>query len=321
MRHGLLAGVICSLAPMAGAGEFRLGLPLDCVLGETCYIQQFQDRDPGPDARDFTCGPLTYDGHSGTDFAVPTLADMTRGVAVVAAAPGVVRGVRDEMPDIMANQPNAPDLNGRDCGNGVLIAHADGWETQYCHLRLGSVAVVPGQPVDAGDLLGQVGLSGNTEFPHLHLSVRRNGTAVDPFDPNASATCDSDPQDALWSDQVAYVPGGWIGAGFSPAVPDYDAIKAGTASVALDGDPPAMVLWGFAFGTRQGDTVLIQIDGPIGPVHQARIPLDRTQAQMFRASGLRRPADGWAAGTYVGTIRLIRDRQVISERTLTTELP
>ena len=63
----------------------------------------------------------------------------------------------------------------RNCGNGVVIRHADGWETQYCHLRRGSVQVAEGDRVEAGEPLGLVGMSGEANFPHVHLSVRRDG--------------------------------------------------------------------------------------------------------------------------------------------------
>lgn len=316
-----LAGTLCSLASVAGASELRLAFPLDCVLGETCFIQQYTDRDPGPGAADFTCGPLVYDGHKGTDFALPSLAAVAAGVEVFAAAPGVVRGVRDELPDIMMGDPDAPDLDGRDCGNGLVIDHGDGWETQYCHMRLGSVAVATGQRVAVGDVLGQVGLSGRTEFPHLHLSVRQNGAVVDPFAPEGEDSCQLASGDTLWTDDIPYTPGGLVSAGFSQGVPSFDDIKAGTAQTALEGDPPAMVLWGYAFGTQRGDTMLIEINGPLGPVHQARVPLERTQAQMFRASGIRRPETGWRAGDYVGRMTLLRNREVVSMREVRTTLP
>ena len=89
---------------------------------------------PGPAATDFTCGPLSYDGHDGTDIALPTRAAMAEGVAVLAAAPGTVTGIRDGIADF------APVIQGKECGNGVVIDHGAGWVTQYCHLRQGSVA-------------------------------------------------------------------------------------------------------------------------------------------------------------------------------------
>jgi hypothetical protein len=40
-----------------------------------------------------------------------------------------------------------------------------------CHLRRGSVVVVPGQRVEAGDPLGRCGSSGNSIEPHVHLQA------------------------------------------------------------------------------------------------------------------------------------------------------
>ena len=44
-----------------------------------------------------------------------------------------------------------------------------------------SIRVKAGQRVDAGTPIGRVGLSGKTEFPHLHFSVRLHDKKVDPF--------------------------------------------------------------------------------------------------------------------------------------------
>ena len=90
-----LCACLLGSASLAAAEPFSLDFPVDCTLGETCYIQQYVDHDPGPGARDFTCQGLSYDGHKGTDIALPTLAAMAQGVRVRAAAPGVVRARRD----------------------------------------------------------------------------------------------------------------------------------------------------------------------------------------------------------------------------------
>jgi len=42
-----------------------LEVPLDCRFGETCFIQQYFDHDPGAGAKDYRCGPMVYDGHDG----------------------------------------------------------------------------------------------------------------------------------------------------------------------------------------------------------------------------------------------------------------
>lgn len=305
-----MKGLVCLLilAP-ASAGAFSLSLPVDCTLGETCYIQQYPDRDPGPGHVDFTCGPLSYDGHSGTDFALPTLAAMRDGVMIRAAAPGIVLGTRDGMPDIAFNDPAAPPLEGRDCGNGLVIDHGDGWETQYCHLAQGSVLPRRGDRVAAGDALGLMGLSGRTEFPHLHLSVRRHGEEIDPFDPGESLDCDKPPAPALWSDPVDYRPGGLLRTGLGPAVPDWADIKAGAPAPAMGADAPALVVWVQYFGNRTGDRIALSIAGPKGEtVIDETVILDRTQAQGFRAVGRKaRGGAPWPTGVYRLTARLIRD--------------
>ena len=309
IRAACAALFIASALP-SGAGAFSLSLPIDCDLGATCYIQQYVDHDPGRGARDFTCAGLSYDGHKGTDFGLPTLQDMARGVTVRAAAPGVVRGVRDEMEDRIYE---GRDLGGRDCGNGVAIRHENGWETQYCHLKRGSVTVQPGQRVEAGAPLGLVGLSGRTQFPHLHLSVRRDGEVVDPFAPDGGAACGSDR--GLWDEPPLYRAGGLLDLGFADRIPSYDAVKDGTANDAgLTPGAAALVGYGYAFGGRRGDVLRIEIDGPGGFTHRGTATLEKDQSLFFRASGRKRPDGGWAPGRYVLMVSLVRGGEVISTR-------
>ncbi len=313
MRTGLLA--LLSLAACPAASDPILGPPIDCTLGETCYIQQYVDRDPGEGARDFTCGTLSYDGHKGTDFAVPTLEAMRTGVNVIASAAGVVRGVRDGVEDRVYGPDNADAVKGRECGNGVVLVHEEGWETQYCHLKQGSVRVRSGDRVARGDILGQVGISGKAQFPHVHLSVRRDGAVVDPFDTGPDAACDQDGT-SLWQDPITYVPGGLIDAGFTDQVPEFDAVQEGTAATEhLPSDAAAIVLFVLAYGARAGDTLRLTIDGPDGRFMAQDMKLDRDQARLFRASGRRAGNGNWPEGTYSGEIILLREGQEIDRIT------
>ncbi len=289
---------LCLMALAQPAGAFDLGFPVACVLGETCYIQQYADRDPGPEAADFTCGPLSYQGHDGTDIALPTRAAMAAGVDVLAAAAGTVRGTRDGVADF------APVVPGKECGNGVVIDHGNGWETQYCHLKQGSVVVRSGEKVQGGARLGQIGQSGLAEFPHIHLSVRQMGRDVDPFAPEAGA-CGAAGDD-LWAMPLPYQPGGVLALGMTDHVPDYEAIKAGLPSAALPTTAPALVVWAYLFGPRAGDALRITLDGPDGAVLTERIVLEKTQALAFRAVGKRLSAPGWPPGRYEGRVVLLR---------------
>jgi hypothetical protein len=311
----LLAALLLAALP-GNAETLSFALPLECDLGESCFIQNYVDADPGPGATDFACGGLTYDGHKGTDFTLTSFAAMAAGVTVRAAAPGVVRGLRDGMPDTGLDGTPPGELAGRECGNGVVIDHGGGWESQYCHLMQGSVAVRRGARVATGAALGQVGYSGKTETPHLHLSLRKDGAVVDPFAPDGAPRCDlaAEPGGDLWADPIAYVPGGLIALGAAPEVPAYDAIKAGRADhPSLPADAPALVGWAYLFGARPGDVVEIGLVRPDGSIwHSHEIRFEKAFAQAFRASGKRRPAEGWQAGAWTVSARLVRDGATVA---------
>ncbi|MDZ4392911.1 M23 family metallopeptidase [Cypionkella sp.] len=290
---------LLSLALAFPAGAFELSFPVDCSLGDTCYIQQYVDHDPGPAARDFTCGSLSYEGHDGTDIALPSRSAMFAGVNVLAAAAGTVKGGRDGIADF------APVVADRECGNGVLVDHGGGWETQYCHMKQGSVRVKVGDEVAPGTVLGQIGQSGMAEFPHLHLSVRHNGGELDPFAPDSLTSC-GPPGPGLWDQPLAYQPGGLLSIGISAAIPDYPAVKAGLASPDLPKDAPALVVWTFLFGAQPGDAILFRLTGPEGDVLTDRSVLEKTQAQAFRAVGRKLKTPEWPVGRYQGEAVLQR---------------
>jgi len=309
---------LCSLVAGPAAGEFSLELPIDCRLDETCYIQQFVDHDPTSDAIDFQCGKLSYDGHKGTDFALPSLAAQAEGVAVLAAASGTVVGVRDGMADQLQISDDAPDVSDRECGNGVVIRHEEGWETQYCHLAEGSVAVTQNQTVAAGDTLGMVGLSGQTQFPHLHLSVRKRGEVTDPFAPDGVQECGRPNTETLWNTPIATPAGGLVTSGFSADVPQFETIKAGNAHVTDLTPTDPIVVWGYIFGGQPGDNIILSFQAPDGETSNETIALERTQAQLFRAWGRRAPAGGWMSGNYTGTVTHMRDGIILDQQTSQT---
>ena len=171
-------------AAVAGQNPPMLSLPIACNLGKDCFIQQYVDVDPGDSAKDYRCGTAVYDGHKGTDFRLLSVKAAEANVVVLAAAAGRVKAARDGMADrLTGSKQDIARLQRRDCGNGVVLDHGGGWETQYCHLKRGSIKVREGQSVTSGTPLGFVGYSGNAAFAHVHLSVRQGGRIVDPFDP------------------------------------------------------------------------------------------------------------------------------------------
>ena len=104
LRVAVALAILIGAVPASAADAIRLGLPVECTMGTVCFIQNYVDQDPSSDKTDYRCNSLNYDGHRGTDFRVRDFVDMQRGVAVVAAAAGIVRATRDAMPDVSVRQ-------------------------------------------------------------------------------------------------------------------------------------------------------------------------------------------------------------------------
>lgn len=320
MPRSLLAALCCIALGLHAEEAARYSLPIACVPGETCWVVNYVDQDASAAARDYSCGSQTYDGHTGTDIALRNLREMRRGVPVLASAPGVVRATRDGVVDrrLERGAPAAvTEVAGRECGNGVVIDHGAGWQTQYCHLRQGSVAVKKGERVERGASLGMVGLSGRTEFPHVHLTVRHQGRTIDPFTgragPEGRAERGGCAQagESLWTAEAAaalpYRPVSIYEAGVAGAVPSAAQVHDGEDIVPARRASPALVVWTAIYGLRAGDEVLLSLADPAGRLlFERRRGVERSQARRVEITGLPRAAESWPAGRYVALVRVTR---------------
>jgi murein DD-endopeptidase MepM/ murein hydrolase activator NlpD len=63
-------------------------------------------------------------------------------------------------------------------GNLVVVEHGMGFSTYYAHNNKNLVKV--GQRVKKGEVIGHVGSTGNAQGAHLHYSVLKNGSYVNP---------------------------------------------------------------------------------------------------------------------------------------------
>lgn len=117
--------------------------------------------------------------HQGVDISVP------RGTLIRAAATGrviVARCDPDRQGRLSCDVDGWPGKGG--CGWFVDIKHADNVITRYCHM-VRKPRVKVNDLVQAGEVIGEVGTSGNSSGPHLHFEVHLNGDrsrhgAVDP---------------------------------------------------------------------------------------------------------------------------------------------
>ena len=62
-------------------------------------------------------------------------------------------------------------------GNHVILDIGNDKYFYVAHLRKGKIPVEVGQTVNKGTILGYIGMSGNTYFPHLHIHVQNKPTA------------------------------------------------------------------------------------------------------------------------------------------------
>jgi murein DD-endopeptidase MepM/ murein hydrolase activator NlpD len=108
-------------------------------------------------ARFGECGRRWESCHTGLDFAA------AEGTPVRAAAAGTV---------VFAGRLGP-------YGNLVRIDHGNGVVTAYAHLR-GFAPNLVGATVIAGQMIGEVGTTGNSTGPHLHFEVRVAGQLEDP---------------------------------------------------------------------------------------------------------------------------------------------
>lgn len=308
------------------AERVQFALPIDCALGSSCFVQNYVDHDPSSGYRDYSCGMQTYDDHNGTDFRIPSMTAQRDGVAVLAAGDGEVAAVRDGVKDVSIRVNGKSSVQGKECGNGVVLRHANGWQTQYCHMAQGSLVVAKGQRVNAGQRLGKVGLSGMTEFPHLHFTVRHNDLVVDPFAPDAkSGQCGAD--STLWNETASKasfyrrrIP---LNRGFSDQVLSMDDVEdLPKNGLKFSRDSPALVAYVRMIGLEAGDVQRFVLRGANGSIlaQNQLNPLDKSKAQTLALIGRKRPKEGWPSGIYQADYSILRDEKVIFEERFSVRL-
>jgi Peptidase family M23 len=308
------------------AERITLAMPARCEPGVTCFIQNYVDHDPSSGVRDYQCGGRTYDGHNGTDIRIPQSGAGSDGVEVLAAAAGVVTAIRDGIDDVSVRTIGKAAVAGKECGNGVVLAHAEGWRSQYCHMKKGSVRVKVGDRLATGQPMGLVGLSGETEFLHLHFTVRHLNQIVDPFAYGAPPDSCGGGQ-SLWSgsidQQMRYRAREIINFGFSDLPPSMDMIDSGEVlkrSVNLGSD--ALVAYVRTIGVQKGDNQTLTLRGPAGEViAEYRAPeLPSDKAQYVMSSGRKRRDAAWDRGTYRATYSVRRGEAEVLRKTFEIQI-
>ena len=314
-------------ASIAAESAPSLGVPLLCDPHAQCLVQQFPDMQAGPGSSDPFCGNATYEGHDGTDIRIHSLKNIEGNVPVVALAAGRILRERDGEPDLLAGGREAANsFGGKECGNGLVIDHGNGWETQYCHLKKSSLVKPAGTAVTKGETIGFVGSSGWAQFPHVHVTVRHHGVAVDPATGQAvgsGCVASTSERHALWDGAALQ----WltvathhiVDVGLSGNVIEHDRLVTAGGPPLLTAGADVIVGWGWFSNLESGDRVRIMIVDPSGTVMTDKVsdPLKAHKASYSQFAGRKRKP---TLGFYRLTVNLLRGGAVLETRTQTLEV-
>ncbi|MEK7534007.1 MAG: peptidoglycan DD-metalloendopeptidase family protein, partial [Patescibacteria group bacterium] len=149
---------------------------------------------------------LHYKSHNGYDYSLKN--GVTLNTPVLAAASGI------------ATFKSAANSGG--AGNIIKIDHGNGYQTWYEHLSNDDLVVsTEGVSVSVakGQMIGRVGMTGNTTGPHIHFSVFK--------DANGNGTLDDDYPYGVVD------PLGWEGEDTDPWIEWSDGIRTGIESFNL----------------------------------------------------------------------------------------
>lgn len=310
---------------VAFASSTNLEWPIDCSVNEDCWIVNHVDTDTTTSqAKDFTCGNLTYDAHKGTDIAIKDIISMNNGVDVVAPMSGTVLRVRNNEVDHIASNIDidAIKTSGKECGNGLILDHGDGWETKYCHMKQESILVKPGETVTTGQKLGEVGQSGLAEFPHLHIGVEHDKEVIDPFTGLSNQDGCNKMNDPLWDKELGlgYNPVSIYATGFSDQAPSFDTLVNDTSSLReFNLSSPIFTFWILMFGTKKGDQITIEISDPNKNTYaKNEITQDSNKIRQFYYVGKKNRKTPLLKGKYTGRAKLTR--HLLNGKELTREI-
>ena len=248
----------------------KLTPPIACTVGKNCWIFNYFDNDPTEKRADYKHGTMSYDNHTGTDFGIATLTQMRKGVNVIASADGIVIAFRDGMNDqFYKHGEEKARIKNMECGNAVILKHSKNLITQYCHMKKGSVIVKRGGTVYRGQKLGEVGLSGKTEFPHVHLSVYYKNKKIDPFANINKHNIKTYKilEENLWKNSPPYNSSVILNAGFSDEKPiKKKAINGDYNKTRFLPSSPKLIFWVDILGIKAGDKLEMQIIDPKGKI-------------------------------------------------------
>jgi murein DD-endopeptidase MepM/ murein hydrolase activator NlpD len=124
------------------------------LYNEFCVFQ-------GEGGRSFHYGKAHY------SYDLADCENDSTGIKVHSIANGVVQSLEINQ----ADNPTGTDVDINAKSNFVVIEHGEGIKSNYYHIKQFSSNLKIGQKIKKGDIIGEIGNSGASSGPHLHISV------------------------------------------------------------------------------------------------------------------------------------------------------
>ncbi len=309
------------------AAKLQMAMPLDCEYGVNCYVQNYVDLNKNPELHtDYKCGNLSYDDHKGTDFRLLDFSELRKGYKVLAVADGTIKAIRTNEPDFAYLEKKHKLIENKECGNGIVLQHSDNYSTQYCHMLKDSITVKENQEVKKGQVLGFVGVSGKTEFPHLHITVKKFDKVIDPFsgiETNENYNCDNTNQSnnrTLWDEETSaklkYIDTAILNFYTTTKVPTQFLARAGQfRENSISQDSKNIILWADIMGVQKNDSLLFEIiDAKGNSIFKSNQEVPKKYVLYFIYVGERLNKEKFSKGEYTTKITISRDNKIIDSK-------
>jgi murein DD-endopeptidase len=290
-----------NIVPLKKDQKFQF--PVNCTLGEDCFILFYPDAYNTTRQADHKCGLRTFDQNQATVITSHSIQQMLNGIAVLAAADGKVTKVKKDS-ELSDDDNQYIKNSSENCGNQVVISHGQGWETHYCFLKPDSILVSEKQLIKKGEQIAEMGSVGYTQsLPNLYFYVYHNNKAVDPFvGPMTYHACNT-VQKPLWDTMIPYQSINIIGAGVDdrPINRDYITEFGGMHKNRINSTSKNFGFWIFVAGLLDGDEEIFEVYEPGGNLehnYQGVIKNFKGFHYYINAIEFDKPAKGFKKGTW-----------------------
>ena len=276
IKNNLCAFLLCTsllLTSSKNLKAFELSFPLQCSIGEDCFIASYVDLFYTKEQKDYLCREhMTVNNNKGVKIRIRDVSAMENGIPVYAAASGMVIRKRDGIDDkLVTSDTEAKEVQSIAHGNVIIIEHDDGYKTIYSHLAKDSINFELGDEVKRGDKIAKMGMSGFTKYPHLHFAVTYNDQPIDPFSGSKQNNeCAASTSEALWEQKITdafkrYRDTHILKTGFAKEDPKTHEILYGNYDTETLNDlTEKLVFWSYTQALEKNDRIVLSLFDPEG---------------------------------------------------------